>query len=147
MPCSRTDSPSRSLPRGSVTPWIMRATSDASVGSVSPGSLSLRACTAPAPAPSARSHASKYPGEMTESASSIAIASHSSSRARSRPACRAAARPGWSLGPRSTTIAPWARAIPAVASVQRSATTITRSPGRRSAAIASRQRPITSSSL
>ena len=74
--------------------------------------------------------APKKPGAMTESASSITTASQSSSRARSRPAWRAAARPGASLGSRSTTEAPYARAIVAVASLQRSATT---SSGRRAA--------------
>ena len=100
-----------------------------------------------APDAIACSHAAKKPGSITESASSISTASQSSERAYSRPAWRAAARPGGSSGPRSSTDAPNERAISAVRSVHRSATTSTDRARRRSAMIASSPRPITCSSL
>ena len=75
-------------------PCSVNAASDASWASVRPWPLSLRAWIAGAPDAIARSQAAKKPGSITESASSIRTASHSSARACSSPACRAAARPG-----------------------------------------------------
>ena len=54
--------PSRSRPRGSVMPCSVNAASEASVASVAPRLLSLRAWTAGAPSASARSQAAKNPG-------------------------------------------------------------------------------------
>ena len=70
--------PSRSRPRGIVIPCSVNAASETSWASVRPRPLSLRAWTAGAPVASARSHAAKNPGSITESASSISTASHSS---------------------------------------------------------------------
>ena len=96
VPRRRTETPRRSRPRGMVMPCSVNAASAASWASVRPCPLSLRAWTASAPDAIVRSQAAKKPGSMTESASSIRTASHSSSRACSRPACLAAARPGGS---------------------------------------------------
>ena len=147
VPRRRTERPRRSRPRGMVIPWSANATSESWLVSRGPMLLSLRAWTAGAPEARAASQASRKPGSMIESASSISTASQSRGRACSRPAWRAWARPGVSPAERSSTEAPNERAIRAVESVQRSATTVTRSRGRRSASTASRQRPITCSSL
>ena len=94
---------------------------------VRPRPLSLRAWTAWAPEAIARSQAAKKPGSITESASSISTASHSSARACSSPACRAAARPGRLVrAALEHGRAERARDL-GRASVQRSATTSTRS--------------------
>ena len=74
-------------------PCSVKAASDASLANVSPCPPSLRAWTASIPG-QRPARTPKNPGATTESASSMTTASHSSPRACSSPAWRAAARPG-----------------------------------------------------
>ena len=147
VPRRRTGARSTSRPRGSVTPWIANEASAAWSTIRDPRAASLRACNATAPAPRACSHSAKKPCSMTESASTITIASHSISAERRMAAWRAGARPGSSPSTRVSTTAPCSRAISPVRSVLRSSTTSTWSSPRLSALIASSVRPSSNSSL
>ena len=98
VPRSRTERPRRSRPRGIVMPCSVNAASGGLGGQrAAAAALAARLdrVGAAGQRPLARG---EEPGSITESASSITTASHSSARACSRPACRAAARPGSSSG-------------------------------------------------